>query len=164
MSVQADYPLCFQGFRRKVWVSERVLKVWKSHRQTDASLPESFGILIGTTSIDRCELWLNNVTTPMPCDAQSRFCFELKAPGHQRTVDEQFERSKGSQIYLGTWHTHPEQIPHPSGVDKSDWRTCLKRNRGRPLIFVIAGTEETRMFRSWGRYFKPLKAIKGASC
>ena len=75
----------------------------------------------------------------MPYDVQCRSRFELKDPGHQRTVDKLFERSNGSEIYLGTWHTHPEQIPCPSRVDKSDWRACLKRNKDRSLIFVIAG-------------------------
>ena len=160
MSVQTNYPLCFRGFRRKVWVAEQVLEVWESYRQTKAYLPESFGVIIGTTSINRCELWLDDVTTPMPYDVQCRSRFELKDPGHQRTVDKLFERSNGSEIYLGTWHTHPEQIPCPSRVDKSDWRACLKRNKDRPLIFVIAGIAETRMFRSLGRRFKPLEVVK----
>jgi integrative and conjugative element protein (TIGR02256 family) len=156
MCAPIDYPLYFEGYRRRVWVAEGVLNVWHCHRQTDAHNPEAFGVLVGTTSIDKRELWIDIVTSPMRRDVQSRYHFELKDPGHQRTVDRSFHRSGGSQIYLGTWHTHPDQAPTPSHVDKSDWRQCLNRNKKRPLLFVIAGTHETRIFVPWGGDFRRL--------
>ncbi len=157
MSAVVDYPLYFEGFRRKVWVAERALDVWQTHRQVHAHQPESFGVLVGTTSVDKRDLRIDDVTTPMPRDVQSRSHFQLKDLGHQRTADAAHQQSGGSQIYLGTWHTHPEQEPHPSGVDKADWRQCLKRNKRRPLLFVIVGTKETRIFVLWGRCFRRLK-------
>ena len=156
-SVAGDSMCCFEGYGRRVIVNDEVAEVWHGHRQTVATASESFGVLMGTTSVDRRETWIEVVTTPMPRDRRSRFSFELRDPGHQRTVCRRFASSDGRAIYLGTWHTHPEPMPTPSTIDLNDWVTCLRANRGRPLAFVLVGTEEVRVFvRSRGR-FRPLR-------
>ena len=112
---------------------------------------------MGTTSVDCREIWIKAVTTPLPLDQRSRFSFVLLDPGHQRAVCRNFASSDSRAICLGTWHTHPEPVPKPSDVDRNDWLTCLRANRGRPLAFVLVGTEEVRVFvRSRGR-FKALR-------
>ena len=147
----------FEGYGRRVNVDDEVAGVWHVHRQTVATASESFGVLMGTTSVDRREIWIETVTTPMPRDRCSRFSFALRDPGHQRAVSRKFASSAGRAIYLGTWHTHPEPVPTPSWIDLNDWVICLRANRGRPLAFAIVGTEEVRVFvRTRGR-FKPLR-------
>ena len=147
----------FEGYGRRVTVDHEVAGVWHGHRQTLATVSESFGVLMGTTSIDCREIWIEAVTTPMPRDRRSRFSFALRDPGHQRAVSRRFASSDGSAIYLGTWHSHPEPLPTPSRIDLNDWVTCLRANCGRPLAFVLVGTEEVRVFvRTRGR-FKPLR-------
>ena len=136
----------FWGHRRRVHVSDEVAAVWHVHRQTSPDTAESFGVLIGTTSIDRREIWIERVTTPMAHDRRTRLSFALRDPGHQQTVCGMFTCSDGRAIYLGTWHTHPEPVPTPSGIDRNDWVACLRANRGRPLAFVLVGTEKVRMF------------------
>ena len=156
ISVGTEYALGFSGYRRRVSVDPEVARVWDTHRQSDSEALESFGVLIGTTSVDKRETWIEAVTTPMRLDVRSRFNFELRDPGHQQVVDEMFERSDESRIYLGTWHTHPEARPKPSNVDRDDWRACHQRNRGKPLAFVLVGIEEVRVFIRWGRCFRSL--------
>lgn len=152
----------FQGYGRRVAVRDEVLGAWHEHRQTAADATESFGVLIGTTSIDRREIWIEKVTTPMPRDRRTRFSFTLCDPEHQRVVCKRFACSGGRSIYLGTWHTHPEPVPTPSGVDRKDWAECLRANPDRPLAFVLVGTEKTRVFvrKSWR--FKPLREVRGS--
>ena len=133
-----------------------VAGVWRAHRQTAADAAESFGVLIGTTSVDRREIWIESVTTPMANDRRTRFSFALRDPGHQRTVCGRFACSGGRVIYLGTWHTHPEPVPTPSGMDRDDWAACQWANRGRPLAFVLVGTDQVRVFVRARRRFKPL--------
>ena len=134
-----------------------VAGVWHGHRQLQATTVESFGVLIGTTSVDRRKIWIEAVTTPLPRDWRSRYSFALRDPGHQQAVYRKFASSEGKAIYLGTWHTHPEPIPNPSEVDRKDWVACLRANRGRPLAFVLVGTDAVRVFvRTRGR-FKPLR-------
>ena len=136
----------FRGHRRRVHVSDEVVAIWHAHRQTAPDATESFGVLIGTTSVDRREIWIEKVTTPMARDQRTRFSFALRDPSHQRMVCGMFTRSDGRAIYLGTWHTHPEPGPTPSGTDLNDWVTCLRANRGRPLAFVLVGTEKVCVF------------------
>lgn len=146
----------FSGVGRDVWVCNSVACVWNDHRQVGQS-SESFGVLMGTTSIDKQVVWVEAVTTPKRMDRRWRFGFQLLDRGHQRTVRRMFERSGRQRIYLGTWHTHPERVPTPSKVDTSDWMACHRRNPGRPLVFVIVGTEQTRVFVRSGRRFKALE-------
>ena len=152
----------FKGYGRRVVVRDEVLGTWHERRQTAADAAESFGVLIGTTSIDRREIWIEKATTPMPCDRRTRFSFALCDPEHQRVVCKRFACSGGRSIYLGTWHTHPEPVPTPSGVDRKDWAECLRANLDRPLAFVLVGTETTRVFvrKSWR--FKPLREVRGS--
>ena len=136
---------------------EEVAALWHGHRQTTATAAESFGVLIGTTSVNRRQIWIEAVTTPMPRDRHSRLSFALRDPGHQRAVCRMFASSGGKAIYLGTWHTHPVPVPDPSDIDLNDWLACLRANRSRPLAFVLVGTETVRVFvRKRGR-FRPLR-------
>ena len=146
MSAPASYPASLSFQRRTVWISADVLEIWNSHRQIHPHQPESFGVLVGSASVDHRQLWVSEATVPMPGDTQSRRSFELKDAAHQKLVDDSFAKSNSTEVYLGTWHTHPEQTPQPSGVDRADWRSCQRRNPGRPLVFAIVGTEVTRLF------------------
>lgn len=149
----------FEGYGCRVTVDHEVTDAWTSHRQILATATESFGVLIGTTSIDRRQIWIEAITTPMQRDRSSRSTFALRDPGHQRAVNRRFTSSESCAIYLGTWHTHPEPLPAPSRTDLKDWVTCLHANRGRPLVFVLVGTEDVRVFvRTRGR-FKLLRRI-----
>ena len=152
-----DALCCFEGYGRRVTVCDEVAGIWHGYRQTAASAAESFGVLMGMTSVDRREIRIEGVTTPMAHDRGSRFSFALRDLGHQRAVCEKFASSGGSGIYLGTWHTHPEPVPTPSRIDRKDWAACLRANLGRPLAFVLVGTDDVRVFvRTRGR-FRPLR-------
>ena len=146
----------FHGYGRRVHVSDEVAGVWHVHRQTAPDATESFGVLIGTTSVDRREIWIESVTTPMTQDRRAQFSFTLRDPGHQRTVCGMFACTRGRAIYLGTWHTHPEPVPKPSWVDRNDWIACLRANQRRPLAFVLVGTEKVRVFVRARWRFRPL--------
>ena len=146
-----------RGYGRRVHVTNEVASVWDVNLQTASNVAESFGVLMGTTSLDRREIWIESVTTPMAQDRCARFSFALRDPGHRRAVREMFAGSGGRAIYLGTWHTHAEPDPAPSAVDLDDWRACLRANRGRPLAFVLVGTEKTRVFVRARWRFRPLR-------
>ena len=150
-SVTGDDVRRFRGYGRRVHVSDEVACVWHAHRQVAPDAAESFGVLLGTTSVDRREIWIERVTTPMVHDQCTRFSFALRDLGHQRTVSRMFACSGGRAIYLGTWHTHPEPVPTPSKIDLNDWAACLRANRRRPLAFVLVGTDKVRVFvrRRW---------------
>lgn len=160
--VGSDAVRRFCGHGKRVHVSDQVTEVWHTHRQTAPDAVESFGVLIGTTSVDRRVIWIEQVTTPMPRDRRTRFSFALHDPGHQRVVCGMFARSGGRSIYLGTWHTHPVPVPAPSRIDRRDWVACQRANPGRPLVFALVGTDRTRVFvrKTWR--FRPLSEDCGA--
>ncbi|MDO9141866.1 MAG: Mov34/MPN/PAD-1 family protein [Methylobacter sp.] len=127
-------------------ISKDALAVWKNHRQINAKDHEKFGVIIGSCSEIKDEYWVESITTPFPNDRSTRYSFLLRDRNHQKAVDLAFVESGGTSIYLGTWHTHPELIPTPSLIDKMDWLSCIGKNPGRQLFFVIVGTKEIRVF------------------
>ncbi len=137
-------------------MTDEVAAVWHAHRQTAADAPESFGVLIGTTSVGRRDIWIESVTTPLAGDRRTRLSFALRDPGHQRAVRRKFTRSAGQAIYLGTWHSHAEPLPAPSRIDRNDWAACLRANPGRALAFVLVGTDQIRVFVQVRRRFRSL--------
>lgn len=147
----------FAGVGRRVVISSAADDTWARYRQRSTGSPEACGVLIGWTTETTKVQHIDHVTEPMLGDQRSRYQFELRDPGHQRKVDEAYRQSNSTMIYLGTWHTHPEAKPTPSGLDKSDWRQCLQRNLDRSLVFVIVGTESVRVFVPWGSWFKRLR-------
>lgn len=52
-----------------------------------------------------------------------------------------WRESTGTRIYLGDWHSHPEDDPKPSCVDRRDWNRVLKRAVYEQdfLLFAIVG-------------------------
>lgn len=157
----SSFELKFEARDFRVHIHKNVLKTWDSHRQTSASNNESFGVLIGSCSIDEKDYWVELATTPGPNDKRSRSSFLLKDSYHQMIVDNSFEVAKGKSIYCGTWHTHPESYPTPSSIDLADWKKCIARNEGRQLLFIIVGINETRLFRLVGESFEQVSAAKG---
>ena len=126
------------------------------NRQLAPDATESFGVLIGTTSVDRRKIWIERATTPMAQDRRTRFSFSFRDPGHQRAVCGMFSCSGGRAIYLGTWHTHPEPVAETVADRPNDWVVCLRANRRRPLAFVLVGTAEVRVFVRARWRFRPL--------
>ncbi|MCU7804220.1 MAG: Mov34/MPN/PAD-1 family protein [Candidatus Thiodiazotropha sp. (ex Lucinoma borealis)] len=149
----------FRGKGLSLRIPERVFSAWNDCSQVEMLTPEGFGVIIGSRTKARNEYWVDNITTPYSGDQATRSSFKLQDTNHQKLVDMAFQRSGGTCIYLGIWHTHPELAPMPSTVDKKDWVACIRRNPGRQLFFVIVGLNEIRVFvRSrWCLGFTQLK-------
>lgn len=49
--------------------------------------------------------------------------------------------------YLGEWHTHPEEIPTPSVIDRIGWaKKLLADSFSEAIFFVILGTTTVRVW------------------
>lgn len=127
-------------------VNRDVYNCWLKHRQVQSNDTEQFGVLIGSRLNDESTIWIEKCTTPRSKDTSKRARFLMQDPFHQKIIDEAFEKSNGEMGYIGTWHTHPQNIPIPSGVDLTDWLQCSLRNPDRQLVFVIVGNEQINIY------------------
>ncbi len=107
---------------------------------------ETGGILVGTLKSGPI-LTITDVTSPQKQDKQQRFRFKRSAFGHQTLMDQLWEASGFTKMYLGEWHTHCELKPKPSMVDMLGWISIARRRQNSPwMIFMILGQSELRLW------------------
>lgn len=120
-----------------VSLSDAVLNVFKDYVQGDADC-EAGGILIG--SVHGSNIAVRDATTPTWMDRRFRFFFERLPFRHGRIAQARWKSSGGRVRYLGEWHTHPQDTPSPSGIDRREWNALArKRADGRLMLAVIVG-------------------------
>lgn len=134
--------------------SDEVRGVFERNVQV-GDLPESGGVLLGT--VHECGLLVTLATTPTRLDRQLRNLFERLPFGHRAVAKRQWRQSVGTTRYIGEWHTHPQDIPVPSGIDLDEWRK-LAKNRAdkRPLLAVIVGRQDLHVELAHGNGHREL--------
>ena len=118
--------------------SAATLQTFNQHIQgTDADC-EAGGLLLG--SVHGGHLLIEQATFPTAWDKRFRYLFERMRFGHEAIALSRWTATQGIIRYLGEWHTHPEDHPHPSGLDRSEWsRLSAQRRDMRPMLAVIVG-------------------------
>jgi integrative and conjugative element protein (TIGR02256 family) len=117
--------------------SDEVCGVFERNVQK-GDLPESGGVLLGT--VHERGLLITVATTPTRLDRQLLYLFERLTFGHREVARRQWRQSAGTTRYIGEWHTHPQYIPIPSGIDLNEWQKLAKKRADkRPLLAVIVG-------------------------
>lgn len=120
-----------------VKIEEAVINKMLEFKQDTTDKPESGGILIGFYIEDN-SFTITNITTPSAQDVFSRFNFIRTKKNAQKAIDRLFKESNNKKIYLGEWHTHPENMPTPSCLDKISILKQIKLNQlNSPIIFMI---------------------------
>lgn len=128
----------------EVIITDEVFNVWRKYRQISIKDNEACGILIGGYNEKQKKIFIDLCTEPQKADLRKRVLFTLQDSYHQQRVNEVFISSQQTQFYLGTWHSHPENYPSPSGTDLRDWNNCIKRNsHNKFMVFAIIGIKET---------------------
>lgn len=131
----------------EVRVDSAVLTTMWAFAQCGRHDTEAGGVLIGHYPATSMDVVLDRLTTPLPGDQRTRTRFYRSQAPHQAEIDREWAVSGGRRVYLGEWHTHPERVPHPSHIDFNGWRDKLFAKLPYPrLLFVIVGTERTRMW------------------
>lgn len=91
-------------------------------------------------SVHGAHLLIEQATVPTAWDKRFRYLFERRPFGHDAIARARWTSSQGTIRYLGEWHTHPEDHPHPSCLDRSEWnRLSAQRLDKRPMLAVIVG-------------------------
>ena len=127
------------GFARDtlVVIEKSVINTLSRHAQIRRDAAEAGGILIGSYRGPHVEV--SECTVPMPGDPRLRHMFDRKDPGHNRAASAAWRRSQYTQTYVGEWHTHPEDHPSPSWLDRRTWSNVMWNYCDGPVLFLIVG-------------------------
>ena len=127
--------LVFKNGHHLVIILNHTIKSLLKHAQLGQMDTEAAGVLIG----ERREghIIINKISEPGPGDVRSRSSVNRVSPHHQELVYSEFRNSKGTQQYIGEWHTHPENHPTPSPLDKRSW--MQEMDQDGTLITAIVG-------------------------
>ncbi len=123
-------------------VSRKVIQIFDNFEQKEGS-HEAGGILLGYVARDYVEI--TDVTTPNRFDLRRFFSFvRAKIPAQLR-INKAWEKSSGTKIYLGEWHTHSEVDPVPSLEDRQMILRALRETQMEIdfLYLIIVGLKKT---------------------
>ena len=118
--------------------SETTLATFLKHIQAKDPDCEAGGLLLG--SVHGTHIHIEQATVPTRWDKRFRYLFERMPFGHEAIALARWTASQGTIRYLGEWHTHPEDHPSPSSLDRSEWNRLSSRRRDeRSMPAVIVG-------------------------
>lgn len=134
-------------------IEEHVIKVIQNMRQENPADNESGGMLIGSVLSESNDVVIRDYTLPLKGDYQSRCRFIRKKQSHNALLQEKWEESNKTVMYLGEWHTHPEMDPHYSQQDIRNWKKLLNKSNtfSDYLVFIIGGIN---FYKIWIGYRK----------
>lgn len=123
----------------EIYFSDEVIQIFKSYIQNERKKPEAGGILFGQVLENK--IYILKASIPTKFDKANRTSFERSREVAQILVNYEFYNSNRRIIYLGEWHTHPENNPSPSFQDRKMIKEQI--NLGKPneeyLLLIIQG-------------------------
>ena len=149
----------FKHKNTTIIIEQNVVELFNTFRQTRRK-PESGGILLGR--VYENEIRIKKASIPTIFDSSSRYKFNRHKNSAQLFTDYEFENSGGTIIYLGEWHTHPENTPIPSSTDIKMIITQFRKNKINEdfLIMIIVGLIDIYIGFYDGKTLIKLKGFK----
>lgn len=126
------------------------MMILESQRQVEVGAHEAGGMLLGRFIDQTDDVVVDEVTEPKVEDRRGRFFFNRAKAAAQRYINLVWRMSRSTRVYLGEWHTHPEDDPTPSHQDLANWRRIANKAKydQDSLIFVIVGRQRIRVWVS----------------
>ncbi|MEQ5127734.1 Mov34/MPN/PAD-1 family protein [Providencia alcalifaciens] len=140
-------------FDNHVVIMSEIVQRLNSYRQMHYSSTEAGGTLIGERRGHH--IVVTHISEPGQDDIRSRSRIERKSAHHQQKVNDLFQQSDGFLVYLGEWHTHPEDFPQPSYIDMKSWLTGLTATE--TMLVLIVGRKGVWLGTKFGNNIKSLK-------
>ena len=112
--------------------------------QVQTSGNEQAGILIGS-EIGNHAYRINKASEP--CGIKQK-AFNIGCVRDAKKANDiiiaEFEKSNGTRIYLGEWHTHPEDYPSPSYVDINSIKSIIETGDipAEGVFLIIIGLKQ----------------------
>ena len=131
------------GLNSEVWVAASAREAVLAERAEHFPL-ETGGILLGYRRLEEnVEHWvITAVTGPGRGAKHRRNRFTPDHDYHRKEAEKHFSAQKGTEYYLGDWHTHPDGAPDCSWIDR---RTLFKNacraghTADRSLMLIVGG-------------------------
>lgn len=99
---------------------------------------ENGGVLLGKFNKKENTYIITNISTTNSEDKKGKFFFIRNKKQAQTVINQYWRKSNGKINYLGEWHTHDEQYPTPSCVDKQLVKQMLNnKNIEIENVFMI---------------------------
>ncbi|MDO9103068.1 MAG: Mov34/MPN/PAD-1 family protein [Candidatus Nitrotoga sp.] len=133
--------------KQRLIITEHAVEQLLAHAQRRFWYCEAGGVLLGRHLLDSEDVVVDEVTVPQSSDRRTRFSF-FRSKKHEVIAIERWQAEASTLAYLGLWHTHPEDSPTPSSVDRNDWEQAVVKDtfNGPRLFFPIVGREEIRVW------------------
>jgi len=122
---------------------------------------EAGGIFIGAYRSRHIEIV--RCTVPMANDIRRRFSFDRADYQHQADALAAWRESGHTLTFVGEWHSHPEAVPSPSGLDRRTWTKVMKRQPAFPHFFMIQGWDSAWCAVGWRGQFLRVDIDPGSS-
>ena len=146
--MNSSHEIVFLDEKRVVKITNTIVDLIWNKRQILSGCPASGGILFGRENIANDNLIIDFATYPMPKDIQKRFRFIRKDRDHLEFYQNLYNENNGIYRYVGEWHTHPENVPEYSIIDKQNWKRIFKNNQNNEIQYhLIAGIEGGRIWK-----------------
>lgn len=108
--------MIFKYEDRFVLFTSEVISLFEKYKQIEKKQHESGGVLFGKVYND--VIIIDQISEPSNEDKSGRYYFYRNVKKAQRIAEKVWQESNGERIYLGEWHTHPENVPTPSRDDE----------------------------------------------
>ncbi|TXE07907.1 hypothetical protein ES711_10785 [Gelidibacter salicanalis] len=108
-------------------LNENVLQIFYNYIQKKHDAKEAGGVLTGKIYHELIKIL--NCSEPTCLDYRSKYNFNRSHNSAQIFINKMFHESNGEEIYLGEWHTHPEDIPTPSQLDITSFIKTVSKNK-----------------------------------
>ena len=99
---------------------------------------ENGGILLGKFNKKNNTYIITNLSTTNSKDRKGKYFFIRNKKEAQAIINRFWKESKGEINYLGEWHTHNEEYPNPSFIDKQLIKQMLNnKNAEIDNVFMV---------------------------
>lgn len=118
---------------QRLTFADPVLSHLEKWRQVRFWQAEAGGLLFARLSAE--EVFIELATGPRRTDRRTRWSYLPDRVAEQREID--LLHPKGLS-FVGTWHSHPEPVPRPSGVDLHSLAESFRLSTHHLNAFVLA--------------------------
>jgi integrative and conjugative element protein (TIGR02256 family) len=121
-----------RGPRKRLVFTAEVLSHFDRNRQRRSTVNEAGGQLFARFTKDAIVVEI--ASGPYRTDKRSRYLFTPDRRREQQDIDRHFQQRLH---FVGNWHTHPQTIPLPSGVDLKNTRQRFIESEHSLKAFLV---------------------------